>query len=454
MEQKKSDIVGRVLKSIFPSWGLERRESKRMFLNNFALHFRPSTVSRSALRFTLSWGLGGMAALLVAMQLCTGILLKFAYEPFPQLAYQSVQTIRYEIPFGGLIRNIHYWSANILVLVVFLHFMRVFFTGAFHNSRRFNWVFGLGLFGMVLGANFTGYLLPYDQLAYWAVTICIGLLDYFPIAGPWIKELIHASSDVGPESLKTFYTFHTTVIPVFLITAMAFHFWRVRKAGGLAIPKNQSGEMDTISERLPSVPYLLVREASVAFALTALVMVLSVLFDAPLGDPANPGLSPDPTKAPWYFAGLQELLLHFHPFFSVAVLPSVILLALVAMPYRNYHENTSGIWFSSSEGRRSAALAATFSAATTIILVILDEYAKGILLSRFEFSPIVESGFIPLAICLVAVFSFLMMLRKKIKMYDNETVQALFTIVFTAYVFLTLINVGLRGKGMALVFGQ
>ena len=411
-------------------------------------------MDRSALRFTLSWGLGGMAAVLVAMQLITGILLKFSYEPFPARAYQSVQAIQNEILFGGLVRNIHHWSANILVLVVFLHFLRVFFTGAFHFPRQFNWVVGLFLFGLVLASNFTGYLLPYDQLAYWAVTICTGLLDYFPIAGPWLKDLIQAAPEVGPESLKTFYTLHTAVVPVFLATAMAFHFWRVRKARGLAIPKKARSETEAPPERMPAVPHLLAREASVACALTAFVMMLSVLFDAPLGEPANPGLSPDPTKAPFYFAGLQELLLHFHPLFSVAVIPTAVLLALALMPYRNYRTNTSGIRFASPSGRRSAAWAAIFSAVATLLLVLLDEYAEGILRSRLEFSPMIADGLVPIALCLVAVLAFLMIVRKKISMSDNETVQALFTIFCTAFVFLTLINVVFRGRGMALVFGH
>ena len=442
------------MRSIFPAAGPGARGSKRFHLKNFVLHFRPATVDRTALRFTLSWGLGGMAAVLVAIQLCTGILLTFSYEPFPARAYQSVQAIQSEILFGGLIRNLHHWSANILVLVVFLHFLRVFFTGAFHFPRQFNWVVGLFLFGLVLAANFTGYLLPYDQLAYWAVTICTGLLDYFPVAGPWLKDLIQAAPEVGPGSLKTFYTFHTAVIPVFLAAAMAFHFWRVRKAGGLAIPKKDDSETATAPERIPTAPHLLAREASVACALTAFVLALSVLFDAPLGEPANPGLSPDPTKAPFYFAGLQELLLHFHPLFSVAVIPAAILLALVLVPYRNYRTNTSGIWFASPSGRRSAALAAMFSSVATVLLVLLEEYAEGILQSRLEWSPMIADGLVPLALCLVAVLAFLLIARKKFSMSDNETVQALFAIFCTAFVFLTLINVGFRGSGMALVFGH
>ena len=395
-----------------------------------------------------------MAAVLVAIQLCTGILLKFSYEPFPARAYQSVQAIQNEILFGGLIRNLHYWSANILVLVVFLHFLRVFFTGAYHFPRQFNWVVGLFLLGLVLASNFTGYLLPYDQLAYWAVTICTGLLDYFPVFGPWLKDLVQATPEVGPESLKTFYTFHTAVIPVVLVAAMAFHFWRVRKAGGLAIPIKDDSVPETVSGRVASVPHLLVREASAACALTAFVMVLSVMFDAPLGEPANPGLSPDPTKAPWYFAGLQELLLHFHPLVSVAIIPTSILAALVLMPYLNYRKNTSGIWFASPSGRRSAAMAAIFSAVATILLALLDEYAKGFLQSRLEFSPMIADGFIPLVLCLAAVLAFLLIARKKSSMSDNEMVQALFTIFCTAFVFLTLINVAFRGSRMALIFGR
>ena len=111
----------------------------------------------------------------------TGVLLKFVYEPTPVEAYASIQTLLSGVPFGRMVRNMHHWGAHLLVVIVFLHMMRVFFTGAFHPPRQFNWIVGLALFCTVLAANLTGYLLPWDQLAYWAVTVSTGMLKYIPL---------------------------------------------------------------------------------------------------------------------------------------------------------------------------------------------------------------------------------------------------------------------------------
>ncbi|MGD2011618.1 MAG: cytochrome b N-terminal domain-containing protein, partial [Desulfobacterales bacterium] len=127
---------------VIPRTDLER---KRYLFRNLVLHFRPATVPVDTLRFSLTWGLGGMAAVLVLLQIGTGVLLKFAYEPTPAAAYASIQSLVAGVPFGRLIRNMHHWCAHLLVLVVLLHMLRVFFTGAFHPPRQFNWVIGLTL---------------------------------------------------------------------------------------------------------------------------------------------------------------------------------------------------------------------------------------------------------------------------------------------------------------------
>jgi quinol-cytochrome oxidoreductase complex cytochrome b subunit len=199
---------------LIPASDTERRRFPKRFL---ALHFRPVTVPEPTLRFTLTWGLGGTAVVLVMVQLITGILLKFVYEPSPVSAYASIQALMTTVPFGRLVRNLHHWCAHLLVLVVFLHLLRVFFTGAFHPPRQFNWVIGLGQLGVVLLANFTGYLLPWDQLAYWAVTVSTGMLAYLPWIGPALEDVLVTGNDLSPETLRFFFALHTTVVPVLLI---------------------------------------------------------------------------------------------------------------------------------------------------------------------------------------------------------------------------------------------
>ena len=179
---KKPALYQRILYSIFPGTlrSVTDRKGYRRFFNSLILHFRPRTVPERTLRLTLTWGLGGMAVVLVFLLFGTGVLLKFVYEPFPDKAYESILHLQRDVLFGGLIRNIHHWSGNGLLVVIFLHFLRVFFTGAFHPPRQFNWIIGLVLFFTVLSSNFTGDLMPWAQLAFWAITICTIMLEYIP----------------------------------------------------------------------------------------------------------------------------------------------------------------------------------------------------------------------------------------------------------------------------------
>ena len=288
--ESQPGYVRRIWLSMFPAPLPPRseRERTRFLLRNLILHFRPTLVPERTLRFSLTFGLGGMAAVLVVLQLFTGVLLKFVYEPFPTQAYESLIRLQGTFLFGRLIRNIHFWSANFLILVVFLHGLRVLFTGAFHAPRQMNWVIGLTLFLLVVASNLTGYLLPWDQLAYWATTICVGMLEYIPFIGTWLQRAILGGSQMGLPTLRNFYAFHTAVIPALIVALMAFHFWRVRKAGGLVIPRSPGEELIDKPITVSTVPHLLVREVTVALCLVAFVMVFSVVFDAPMGASANP----------------------------------------------------------------------------------------------------------------------------------------------------------------------
>ena len=184
----------------------------------------------------------------------TGLLLKFYYLPVPDKAYDSIAFLNNSVLFGRFIRNIHYWSANILVIAVFLHFLRVFFTSAFHSSRKLNWVIGIALFIIIMFSNFTGYLLPWDQLAFWAVTICTGMMEYIPWAGEWTRDLLRGGVEIGASTLSNFYAAHTVLLPAAVIIILPFHFWRIRKAGGIVIPEHDK-KNDSV---VPVIPDLLV----------------------------------------------------------------------------------------------------------------------------------------------------------------------------------------------------
>jgi quinol-cytochrome oxidoreductase complex cytochrome b subunit len=440
--------------SIFPGT-IDRpkyRERYRSFFNSLVLHFRPQSVQERTLRFTLTWGLGGMAVVLVCMLFATGLMLKFVYQPVPDRAYESIIHLQNNVLFGQLIRNIHHWSAYTLLIIVFLHFLRIFFTGAFYPPRQFNWIIGLAMFLAVLTSNITGYLLPWDQLSFWAITICTGMLEYIPGIGEWLQGLVRGGSDIGPATLSIFFAIHTAVIPACLLVLMPFHFWRVRKAGGLVIPRRPDEEEKRNDEKAPTIPNLILREIVVALVLIAVIMVISVFFNASLGAKANPGLSPNPTKAPWFFAGIQELLLHFHPLFALFIIPILMMIALLSIPYLNYQTNTAGVWFASRKGRSMAAAAALVAIIVTPIGIIADEFIIDFAAWLPNIPGEISNGLISFALMLTATILFYKVMKKKFSSNNNEALQSVFALWVVAFIILTITGIWFRGKGMALVW--
>lgn len=406
-------------------------------------------IPERSLKLSVTWGLGGMAALLLVLQALTGILLRFVYQPFPGKAYDSIIYLKNEIFFGELVRNIHHWSGTFLVLIVFLHLLRVYFTGAYHDKRQFNWVLGVLLLLFVVFSNFTGYLLPWDQLAFWAITVSTSMLSYVPLIGDNLVEMVRGGSEVGISTLLIFYNFHTGILPLLILTLMSFHFWRVRKAGGVATP---TYKIQTENKLVTTLPNLVFREFVAALILIAVVLIFSVLFNAPLLDKANPAFSPNPAKAPWYFEGLQELMLHFHPFFASIIIPLMILTVLIFIPYFQYESKISGVWFLSEKGKLTSKLSAIVGLIITPALILFDEFFMDIS-TKFESIPaIISNGLIPF----ILVFSFLMGYYQLIKMMyttnKEETIQAVFVLILVIFIVLTLTSIIFRGEGMALIF--
>jgi quinol-cytochrome oxidoreductase complex cytochrome b subunit len=448
------NLLQRIRYSIFPGT-LQRpayRDRYRNFFNSLILHFRPRSVQERTLRFTLTWGLGGMAVVLVCMLFATGLMLKFVYQPVPDRAYESIVHLQNNVLFGQLIRNVHHWSGNILLIIVFLHLLRVFFTGAFHPPRQFNWIIGLVMFLAVLTSNITGYLLPWDQLAFWAITICTGMLEYVPGIGEWLQKLIRGGNEIGPATISIFFAIHTAIIPACLLFLMPWHFWRVRKAGGLVIPRRSDEDEGSQDEKVPTIPNLILREIVVALVLIAVIMSISVIFNAPLEAKANPGLSPNPTKAPWYFAGIQELLLHFHPLFALFIIPVFILIALVSIPYLNYQTDTAGVWFVSHRGRRMSAVAALTAVIITPIGIIADEFVIDFAAWLPDLSSVVSNGILPAVFVLAGIIMFYWLVKKKYAATNNESIQSVFVLLMVAFIILTITGIWFRGKGMMLIW--
>ncbi|VVS91408.1 cytochrome b N-terminal domain-containing protein [Desulfoluna spongiiphila] len=434
--------------------GTEKKRAWAAY-ENLILHIHPRKVPLASLTFTLTWGLGGMCAVLFFLLAASGMLLLFVYEPFPEKAYQSVLTLQNEVLFGQLVRNIHYWSANFLILAAFLHLLRVFYTGAFHSVRQFNWVIGVFLFTGIILSNFTGYLLPWDQLSYWAVTISTGMTEYIPLVGGWFQTTLQGSDDTGSHTLMIFFTLHTTVLPGAMVTLMAYHFWRIRKAGGVVLPPShgQTGQPPMVD----TLPNLAVREAVTALILLAVLLIVSVAFNAPLGEMANPGLSPNPAKAPWYFMGFQELLLHVHPSFAVCFIPAALFLLCLILPYFRYdhpsgdHEPPSGIWFVSTRGKRAGIIAAITAGLFVPAAIVINEYAPGFSGWFPGLPPIVTDGIVPTGMACAAIAVFYRLIKTRVASVNTETTLALFTLAVVSFALLTLTGVWFRGEGMGLV---
>ena len=330
--------------------GVENIKGMKNFFTAFFLHLHPRTVPRETIRFTLSFGLGGMAATLFLVMVGSGLLQLLQYSPNPDAAYLSIERMYAPGVFGGFIRNIHYWAGNLLVVVTALHLLRVFFTGAWSGKRRINWILGIFIILLVLFANFTGYLLPWDQLAYWAVTIFTNMAASIPVIGDWLVLTLRGGSEVGSATLSIFFALHISVLPSLLAVLLVCHFWLIRKAGGLVLGKDRS--LDRVSVN----PHLIVKEIATALILLAILAIFSALIDAPLSEPANPGESPNPAKAAWYFMGLQELLLHFHPSFAIFIIPSLMLAGLFALPFVNKASLPEGLWFGGRKGMKPAVI--------------------------------------------------------------------------------------------------
>jgi quinol-cytochrome oxidoreductase complex cytochrome b subunit len=444
----------RIIRNVSSFFNLSsRREdagSPHRIFKTLVFHIRPRMVAERTLRFTLTFGLGGTAAVLVTLQLLTGILLKFAYEPFPAQAFDSLIRLQNELAFGQLIRNIHFWGANFLVGVLFLHGLRVFFTGAFRPPRRVNWLVGLTLFVLVLAANLTGYLLPWDQLAYWATTICLGMLEYIPWIGNRLQQWAMGGPQLGPATLRNFFALHTAVLPAAIVALMSYHFWKIRKAGGLVVPRSPGESIDEKPAMVSSNPNLLLREAAVGLAAIACVLTVALLFDAPLGPPANPGLSPNPTKAPWYFAGVQEMLVHFHPTFALLIVLALASGAFFLLPYLGGGAASAGVWFASAVGRRTAVAAAGASGLITPLAVILDEVGIDFAGWMPGWPQEISSGLIPSVLFIGVLAGVYIATRRAFRAPRGEAVQALVVFLIVMFVMLTIICVLFRGEGMAL----
>jgi quinol-cytochrome oxidoreductase complex cytochrome b subunit len=422
-------------------------KEKHGFFHTLVLLIHPEKVRLSSIAFKRTFGLGGMALLLFVVQAITGVLLRFVYEPTPAGAYDSIVFINTQVLFGELIRNLHHWSGMLIVVLVFLHFVRVFYTQAYYPPRRFNWVIGIVLLIMVVLLNFTGYLLPWDQLSYWAVTVSTNMLEYVPVIGEWLKTAIRGGEEVNAPTLLIFYNLHTGVLPITMLGFLVYHFWKVRKAGGVITPPENNKDS---AKRVSSIPHLLEREVAAGLALIAFLLLLSIFVNAPLLDRADPSFSPTPVKAPWYFAGVQELLLHFHPSIAVFGIPFLVGLWLFSFPYLKISKRNPGTWFYTDKGLKITISAAITSFVLSALAILIGEYFIDFPAWLPGLPEIISNGIIPLCIWGVILFTLGFFVKKMFNASRTEMHLWIFTYLIVAYMVLMLTGVFFRGEGMAL----
>ena len=392
--------VGRSIFRVgLPQSNLERAQA---MVSSFLLHIQPAKVSRHSLRASYSLGLGLISLYLFLILIVTGVLLMFYYVPSTDHAYDDMKDLQFVVSAGLIMRNMHRWAAHLMVIFVLLHMCRVFYTGAYKRPREFNWVLGIGLFLLTLGLSFTGYLLPWDQLAFWAITVGTNIAAYAPYIGPSLKYLMLGGNVVGQEALIRFYALHVIVLPAVAGFLIAVHLWRVRKDGGLSRPDEPGdvvqqvelsqlptsktyGLMELARGTTPQVgrnpedevfawPHLVFRELLLFLFVVVVVLLLAIFRNAPLEELANPIHPPNPAKAPWYFLGLQELV-SYSAFWGGVVVPGVLILALVLLPYLDRKRKGIGRWF--ARERIVANTIFTVCLVMAIVLTIIGTMFRG-----------------------------------------------------------------------------
>jgi quinol-cytochrome oxidoreductase complex cytochrome b subunit len=224
----------RVWRSIFRSGSGDTNLHRALAIQqNVFLHLASVKVRKRSLSFRVTWFLGTLSLGTFAILVLTGIPLMLYYHPSVPQAYTDMNDLRFVVSAGVFLRNLHRWSAHAMVLLVFAHMFKVFYRGAYRPPREFNWVIGVILLLITLFLSYTGYLLPWDQLAFWAITVGSNLISAVPVMGAKIRFLLLGGNSVNANALLRFYVLHCVILPLAAVALVTIHFWRIRKDGGL-----------------------------------------------------------------------------------------------------------------------------------------------------------------------------------------------------------------------------
>lgn len=496
------DFLGSLVRHGRPT--SDRARSQAVFSNLF-LHLLPTRIHRYSLRIRATLGLGVVSLALFLLLVATGIPLMIYYKPAVDQAYDSMKEIEYIVPTGRFVRNIHRWSAHAMVACVMLHMARAFYTSAYKGRRKFNWVVGMILFVLTLSLSFTGYLLPWDQLAYWAITIgseiaqspreltdALGITSWCDIGG-FQKQLILGANHVGQEALTRFYLLHVMVLPLLMSVFLAIHFWRIRKDGGITRPSLEdealgsptgaipavpgAGRVGTAATRpartyglmavvrgktpavdrrmadtIPTWPHALYAVASLTMLTLAVMLALGYFFDAPLKEQANPAVPENPAKAPWYFLGLQELV-SYSAFMGGVAIPGIVVLGLALVPYLDRDSEDAGVWFSGATGKRVSLATALFTA-IVVIGMLAFSVNFGWLRNWYPTLPQIVITFINPGTVMLATFTVWSLLVTHRTNSTRMGALAVFTCFVVAFLILTYFATVHRGPNWGFYWSQ
>ncbi len=401
---EKASKLGRLL---FGSWSPRtKREASDAVGFNFLMHWFPARITVKSLSFGYSFWLGTISASLFIILSVTGVVLMFLYVPSIERAYQSIKDIEYVVSYGWLIRRMHRWAAHGMVLFVFLHMIRVFLTAAYRSThvtpggqRPLNWLIGVVLLLLTMLLSYTGYLLPWDQLALWAIVIGANIAAATPFIGQDVRFFMQGGTIIGQNTILLWYAMHVAILPLLTLGLISWHMWRIRKDGGLAsvdslaIQKEKNTDPNTVQttvkgksyalmgtvkgtrptvvvnklkgETVIAVPTVLTRIMIVFIATFTGVLFISLFFPVPLEEAATFEWTPNPAKAPWYFLWLQELVTITTVrlggftlnggFVGGIIIPGILGGLLAAWPFLDKStQEAVGVWFHKSRIRQNA----------------------------------------------------------------------------------------------------
>jgi quinol-cytochrome oxidoreductase complex cytochrome b subunit len=409
-----------------PFWSVRPRTDRQAgdaIVSNFLLHWFPAKAYKPSMDWSYSLWLGTASAALLLLLVLSGGPLLFLYVPSVERAYASIKDIEFAVTFGSWIRSVHRMAAHLMVAVVFLHLVRVFLTGAYKNGvgqgqrREWNWLIGVAMLLTTLFLSFTGYLLPWDQLAYWAVTVGTNIASSIPLIGPAVRELLLGGRAIDQPTLIRFYVLHVLVLPGALGGLFVYHMWRVRKDGGLAradkiavlgeraatspiptktytllgvargtAPTVRTSTLEAPDLTVNSIPDLSRRIAIVVLGTIAVVSLASVYVRSPLEEAANALVTPNPAKAPWYFLWLQEIVTDTTirlgsftvngAFLGGVVLPGLLVAALAAWPWIDRSPSAAaGVWFARTRRMQNAFFLAVV--VLVVVFTLIGTFCRG-----------------------------------------------------------------------------